>query len=89
MASSNLDEPVRDPATSLDDVLPVDVQWKAHNYNYLYKVPTVFYTVAIVLVDDALSVKPQVPASAPGPAPRSLRRNASPSLVVWSRYVMV
>jgi hypothetical protein len=40
---------VRDPATSLDDVLPVGVQWKAHNYNHLHEAPTVFYAVAIVL----------------------------------------
>ncbi|WP_068076367.1 MAPEG family protein [Novosphingobium lentum] len=34
---------------SLDDVLPADVQWKAHNYNHLHEAPTVFYAVAIVL----------------------------------------
>jgi len=48
-ARVNLDELVRDPATSLDDVLPVGVQWKAHNYNHLHEAPTVFYAVAIVL----------------------------------------
>lgn len=48
-AKIDLDEMVRDPATSLDDVLPVGVQWKAHNYNHLHEAPTVFYAVAIVL----------------------------------------
>src|SRR3546814_4893382 len=33
----------------LDDVLPADVQWKAHNYNHLMEQPTVFYAVAIAL----------------------------------------
>ena len=35
--------------TSLDAVLPPQVQWKAHNYNHLHEAPTVFYAVAIVL----------------------------------------
>jgi hypothetical protein len=48
-AKVDLDELVRDPATSLDDLLPVGVQWKAHNYNHLHEAPTVFYAVAIVL----------------------------------------
>jgi hypothetical protein len=48
-AKLDLDELARDPATSLDDVLPVGVQWKAHNYNHLHEAPTVFYAVAIVL----------------------------------------
>lgn len=48
-AKVDLDEMVRDPATSLDDVLPVGVQWKAHNYNHLHEAPAVFYAVAIVL----------------------------------------
>ena len=34
---------------SLDDVLPPEIQWKAHNYNHLHEAPTVFYAVAIVL----------------------------------------
>ena len=34
---------------SLDDVLPPQVQWKAHNYNHLHEAPTVFYAVALVL----------------------------------------
>ena len=33
----------------LDDVLPRQVQWKAHNYNHLHEAPTVFYAIAIVL----------------------------------------
>jgi hypothetical protein len=48
-AKVDLDSMVRDPETSLDDVLPVGVQWKAHNYNHLHEAPTVFYAVAIVL----------------------------------------
>jgi hypothetical protein len=48
-AKLDLDDLARDPATSLDDVLPVGVQWKAHNYNHLHEAPTVFYAVAIVL----------------------------------------
>jgi len=43
------DDLVRDPAKNLDAVLPVQVQWKAHNYNHLHEAPTVFYAVAIVL----------------------------------------
>lgn len=38
-----------DPATTLDDLLPAKVQWKAHNYNHLHEAPTVFYAVALVL----------------------------------------
>jgi hypothetical protein len=34
---------------SLDDVLPPEVQWKAHNYNHLHEAPTVFYAIALVL----------------------------------------
>ena len=33
----------------LDEKLPANVQWKAHNYNHLHEQPTVFYAVAIVL----------------------------------------
>ena len=39
----------RDPDTSLDRLLPADVQWKAHNFNHLHEAPTIFYAVAIVL----------------------------------------
>lgn len=33
----------------LDDRLPRQVQWKAHNYNHLHEQPTLFYAVIIVL----------------------------------------
>ena len=33
----------------LDQLLPANVQWKAHNYNHLHEQPTVFYAVALVL----------------------------------------
>ena len=33
----------------LDEVLPAEVQWKAHNYNHLMEQPTLFYAVALVL----------------------------------------
>ena len=33
----------------LEQLLPRQVQWKAHNYNHLHEAPTVFYAVAIVL----------------------------------------
>ena len=33
----------------LDEALPADVQWKAHNYNHLHEQPTVFYAVCLVL----------------------------------------
>ena len=38
-----------DTGTTLDKVLPSQVQWKAHNYNHLHEAPTLFYTVAIVI----------------------------------------
>ncbi|QZD92359.1 MAPEG family protein [Qipengyuania xiapuensis] len=34
---------------SLDDALPAEVQWKAHNYNHLHEQPTVFYATALLL----------------------------------------
>lgn len=43
------EELVNDPTVSLDNVLPPQVQWKAHNYNHLHEAPTVFYAVAITL----------------------------------------
>ncbi|MES2699552.1 MAG: MAPEG family protein [Pseudomonadota bacterium] len=43
------DSLVHDPAGSLDNVLPPQVQWKAQNYNHLHEAPTVFYAVALVL----------------------------------------
>lgn len=33
----------------IEQGLPANVQWKAHNYNHLHEAPTVFYAVAIVL----------------------------------------
>ena len=49
-AGVNLDDAVRKQGgLALDDVLPPDVQWKAHNYNHLHEAPTVFYAVAVVL----------------------------------------
>lgn len=34
---------------NLENVLPPDVQWKAHNYNHLMEQPTIFYAIAISL----------------------------------------
>lgn len=34
---------------NLDELLPGNVQWIAHNYNHLHEAPTVFYAVALVL----------------------------------------
>ena len=34
---------------SLDDILPPEVQWKAHNYNHLMEQPTLFYAVCFAL----------------------------------------
>lgn len=33
----------------LDNALPDNVQWKAHNYNHLHEQPTVFYAVILTL----------------------------------------
>lgn len=33
----------------LDETLPAEVQWKAHNYNHLHEQPTVFYATALLL----------------------------------------
>lgn len=35
--------------TDLDELLPPEVQWKAHNYNHLLTEPTLFYAVCVVL----------------------------------------
>jgi hypothetical protein len=35
--------------SDLDNVLPANVQWIAHNYNHLHEAPTVFYAVCFVL----------------------------------------
>ena len=34
---------------NLENILPPQVQWKAHNYNHLMEQPTVFYAVSIAL----------------------------------------
>ena len=34
---------------SLDETLPAEVQWHAHNYKPPHEAPTVFYAVALVL----------------------------------------
>jgi hypothetical protein len=43
------DRLAQEPGASLDNFLPVQVQWKAKNYNHLHEAPTVFYAVAITL----------------------------------------
>lgn len=43
------DRLARDPEASLDRILPVNVSWKAHNFNHLHEAPTLFYAVAITL----------------------------------------
>tara|TARA_R110000824_G_scaffold47598_2_gene135350 strand:+ start:759 stop:1187 length:429 start_codon:yes stop_codon:yes gene_type:complete len=35
---------------NLDDLLPPQVQWKAHNYNHLLTEPTLFYAICVVLI---------------------------------------
>jgi hypothetical protein len=35
---------------SLDQKLPPEVQWKAHNYNHLLEQPTIFYAVTLLLI---------------------------------------
>jgi hypothetical protein len=35
---------------SLDQRLPPEVQWKAHNYNHLLEQPTLFYAVTLLLI---------------------------------------
>lgn len=40
---------VGNTSRTLDDALPAEVQWKAHNYNHLMEQPTVFYAVALAL----------------------------------------
>ena len=48
-AKVNPDDLVHDPTKNLDNILPPEVQWKAHNYNHLHEAPTVFYAVALAL----------------------------------------
>ncbi|VAV94574.1 Uncharacterized protein conserved in bacteria [hydrothermal vent metagenome] len=35
--------------SDLDDLLPPEVQWKAHNYNHLLTEPMLFYVICVVL----------------------------------------
>ncbi|MEM6907855.1 MAG: MAPEG family protein [Pseudomonadota bacterium] len=51
MQKANIDAQklVGSTGAALDQTLPPEVQWKAHNYNHLHEAPTVFYAVAIVL----------------------------------------
>jgi len=35
---------------NLDELLPPQVQWKAHNYNHLLTEPTLFYAICVVLI---------------------------------------
>ena len=48
-AKVDADKLVRNTGTTLDELLPAEVQWKAHNYNHLMEQPTVFYAVALAL----------------------------------------
>ena len=34
---------------NLDDALPAEVQWKAHNYNHLMEQPTLLYAITLTL----------------------------------------
>ena len=43
------DELVRQGGKTLDQLLPAQTQWKAHNYNHLHEAPTVLYAVALAL----------------------------------------
>ena len=43
------DSLAQDPTRTLDDILPAQVQWKAHNYNHLHEAPTLFYAVCLLL----------------------------------------
>ena len=35
---------------SLDEALPAEVQWKAHNYNHLLEQPVLFYAACLLLM---------------------------------------
>ena len=48
-AKVDADALVKQGGQTLDDILPANVQWKAHNYNHLHEAPTVFYAVALTL----------------------------------------
>lgn len=49
MSRANIQPDDARKAGSLDERLPQQVQWKAHNYNHLHEQPTVFYAVVIIL----------------------------------------
>lgn len=51
MSAAKLDPDslARDPSRTLDDILPANVQWKAHNYNHLHEAPTLFYAAVLVI----------------------------------------
>lgn len=52
MAKSDVDLKSGPPGgrgQDLDDVLPREVQWKAHNYAHLMEQPTIFYPTVIIL----------------------------------------
>lgn len=34
----------------LDEILPAEIQWKAHNYNHLMEQPTLFYAACFALI---------------------------------------
>lgn len=36
-------------SAKLDEILPREAQWKAHNYNHLHEAPTLFYAVCLTL----------------------------------------
>jgi hypothetical protein len=48
-AKVDADDLVKQGGKTLDDLLPANIQWKAHNYNHLHEAPTVFYAVALAL----------------------------------------
>jgi len=49
-AEVDADALAKNPEFTLDQALPPQIQWKAHNYNHLHEAPTVFYAVALVLI---------------------------------------
>ncbi|MGE5953340.1 MAG: MAPEG family protein [Qipengyuania vulgaris] len=49
MSKANIKPDDARKTKGLDDSLPAEVQWKAHNYNHLHEQPTVFYAVCLLL----------------------------------------
>lgn len=49
MSKANIKPDDARKTKGLDDALPAEVQWKAHNYNHLHEQPTVFYAVCLLL----------------------------------------